>query len=106
MTREEIADVIAPMLADGRTAGLDGVPRVGRQTRKKALAIADAILAALRAEPSAEEVERAAEAVFMADGFVPPCESIVTPFAEQPEVIKAVHRRRALAALRAARSKS
>lgn len=44
MTRDQIADVIAPMLADGRTAGSDGVPRVGRATRKKAMEIADRLI--------------------------------------------------------------
>lgn len=29
-------EVVASVLADGRTAGADGLPRVGRATRKKA----------------------------------------------------------------------
>jgi hypothetical protein len=50
MNRDQIADIIAPMLADGRTAGSDGVPRVGRQTRKKALEIASRLEAILAAD--------------------------------------------------------
>ena len=38
--------VIANVLADGRTAGSDGIPRVGRQTRKKAQEVANALRAA------------------------------------------------------------
>lgn len=38
--------VIANVLADGRTAGADGVPRVGRATRKKAHEVLDALRAA------------------------------------------------------------
>lgn len=46
----KIAAAIAPMLADGRTAGSDGVPRVGRATKKKADAIARTVLAVIRGE--------------------------------------------------------
>lgn len=38
-------EIVAAVLADGRGAGADGKPRVGRQTRKKA----QEVLAALRA---------------------------------------------------------
>ena len=48
--REKLIETIAPMLADGRTAGRDGVPRVGRATRKKAERIADAVLARINGE--------------------------------------------------------
>lgn len=48
--REKLVETIAPMLADGRTAGADGVPRVGRATRKKAEQIADAVLARIHGE--------------------------------------------------------
>lgn len=40
------ASVIAGVLADGRTAGADGVPRVGRATRRKAQEVLDALRAA------------------------------------------------------------
>ena len=46
--------IIAPMLADGRTAGSSGVPRIGRQTRKKAEQIASAVLTALTSPPPQE----------------------------------------------------
>lgn len=36
-------DVIASVIADGRGADAAGVPRVGRQTRKKAKAVLDAL---------------------------------------------------------------
>lgn len=36
---EEMREAVALLLADGRTAGADGVPRVGRQSRKKAAVI-------------------------------------------------------------------
>lgn len=36
-------EIIAETLADGRTAGWDGIPRVGRGTRKKAQAIISAL---------------------------------------------------------------
>jgi len=36
-------DVIAEVLADGRTAGIDGKPRVGRGTRKRAQQVLDAL---------------------------------------------------------------
>ena len=39
-----LARIIAPMLADGRCAGPDGIPRVGRATRAKAVTIAAAIV--------------------------------------------------------------
>jgi hypothetical protein len=39
-------DIIASVIADGRTAGADGTPRVGRQTRKKAQTVLDALAAA------------------------------------------------------------
>jgi hypothetical protein len=38
--------VVASILADGRTAGSDGVPRIGRATRKKAQQACDALRAA------------------------------------------------------------
>jgi hypothetical protein len=40
-----LVEIVAAVLADGRGAGADGKPRVGRQTRKKA----QEVLAALRA---------------------------------------------------------
>jgi DNA-binding transcriptional regulator YdaS (Cro superfamily) len=47
MTREELVEVVGHLLADGRTAGADGVPRIGRQTQKKARQIITALCAAL-----------------------------------------------------------
>lgn len=35
--------IIASVLADGRTAGSDGIPRVGRATRKKAHEVTKAL---------------------------------------------------------------
>jgi hypothetical protein len=46
----KLVETIAPMLADGRGAGRDGVPRVGRATLKKAIGIADAVLARISGE--------------------------------------------------------
>lgn len=39
-------DVVAGVIADGRTAGSDGTPRVGRATRKKAHEVTAALRAA------------------------------------------------------------
>lgn len=35
--------IVANVLADGRTAGSDGIPRVGRATRKKAAEVTKAL---------------------------------------------------------------
>lgn len=42
-TNQSPEEVIAGVIADGRGAGADGVPRVGRATRKKAHEITKAL---------------------------------------------------------------
>jgi hypothetical protein len=46
----KLVETIAPMLADGRGADRNGVPRVGRATLKKAIAITDSVLARIAGE--------------------------------------------------------
>lgn len=70
MTLTAPIDVIASILADGRTAGANGVPRVGRATRKKAQQVLDAFrdagLAVVPVEPTEEMQVKSGIPVFHA----------------------------------------